>query len=204
MRNSEPNLTSRRGKVVHIFAPRVRKALPAVESPFGTPALWISESSESDRVIMTEADIRADLPGDRSGKALQKCLYAIENVSKAFKDQDRVEEMACAMVGVVRDYDSYAGMPVLRKALELFSHVKGVREAVSEAVGRIGRPEDVVMIMDSLKSDIESPEMHLRSLANLVERYPEKGEEAIAALKALPQAKEERFQQAMNDMKVLA
>jgi hypothetical protein len=173
-----------RQKIVHISK---AKRLPYNERPKTEPPcemklLWTAAISETNRAVMVEADIRADIKnGDLNLTALRKCRYALDHVQEAFSDDSAVDELVSYILSVVRDYGEPEGVGILRRAWELFGNKKELAERISTFAARICSASDYGIIITALESDVSSSK-HRDAVSHFLERYPEKASEMYDAL----------------------
>jgi hypothetical protein len=180
-----------RQKIIHISR---AKRLPYSERPKTEPPcevklLWASKVGESNRAVMVEADIRADIKnGDLNLTALRKARYVLDHVSEAFSEDSAVNELVGYMLSAIRDYGEPEGVEVLKRAWELFGSRREIAERISTFAARICSPSDYGILITALESDVSSA-MHRSALQHFLERFPEKQDELDKALakSAVPQ-----------------
>jgi hypothetical protein len=176
----------RRQKIVHIS--RAKRMpydeRPKTEPPCEVKLLWASKVGESNRAVMVEADIRADIRiGDLRLTALRKARYVIDHASEAFSDDSAVIELVGYMLSVIRDYGEQEGIEVLKRAWELFGSKKEIAEKISTAASRLCSDSDYGILITALESDFSSS-CHKDAILHFLERYPEKCAELDSALRA--------------------
>ncbi len=175
-----------RQKIVHISkAKRVlSNKRPKTEPPCEIKLLWAAAVSESNRAVMVEADIRADIKnGDLNLTALRKARYVLDHAEEAFSEEAAVNELVGYMLSVIRDYGEPEGVEVLKRAWELFGSRKEIAEKISTFAARICSPSDYDILVTALESDTASSR-HREAIAHFLERYPEKAGEIYDALTA--------------------
>lgn len=146
---------------------------PAIEPPCEVPAMT-AQISEDDRLVISEADIRADMRvGDLSQTALRKCRFIIEHASKGFSEPALRELAVARTIRIIMDYGEPEGTPLIFLALSLHGGSRLVREAASEALSRMGGPESAGALLKSLSADIDSPEAHLCAISEFSGRFPQ-------------------------------
>ncbi|MFH0884318.1 MAG: hypothetical protein V1861_01250 [Candidatus Micrarchaeota archaeon] len=145
---------------------------PAIE-PLCEVLAMTANISEDDRLVIAEADIRADIGvGDLSQTALRKCRYILIHASEGFTDAALCELAVARTVRIIRDYGEPEGIPLLSLANSLHGGSRVVREAVSDGLARIGNEESLEIMLKLLASDLDSPKAHLRSISEFADRFP--------------------------------
>ncbi|MCI0504163.1 hypothetical protein L0Y65_05650 [Candidatus Micrarchaeota archaeon] len=158
---------------------------PAIEPPCEVKSL-AAPIPEQDRFLIAEADIHADIRlGDLNQTALRKCRYILENAPEAFKDRHFFELMLARTIRIISEYGEPEGVPLIGWAVERYSGVRSVREEASKAIAQIGDESSLALLLRLLALDASSPEVHLRSITALTERYPEAAGNAIEGIRAV-------------------
>lgn len=175
-----------RQKIIHISKARrlPYDKRPKTEPPCKVKLLWTADVSETNRAVMVEADIRADIKnGDLNLTALRKARYVLDHVGEAFSDDCAVTELVSYMLSVIRDYGEPEGVEVLKRAWELFGSDKEIAHKISTFAARICLASDYGILITALESDVSSTP-HREAVKHFLERYPEKANEMYDAMTA--------------------
>ena len=162
-------------KVVHISkAKRVGlRERPDTHPALEVPLLWVVSVCESNRAVMVEADLLADIRlGDLNQTALRKARYVIENVHGAFQDDAAIKELVGYMISVVELYGEPEGVSVLETAWSLFGCHRELADQMALAVSRIGSSTDLPVLIRALEADVASKAC-LGALEQFVDRFPD-------------------------------
>ena len=173
-----------RQKIVHISRAKrlLRDERPKTEPPQEVRLLWADKVCESNRAVMVEADIRADISnGDLNLTALRKARYVLDHAEEAFSEHEAILELVGYMLSVIRDYGEPEGVEVLRRAWELFGCEREIAERISTFASRICSGSDYDILITALESDVSSTS-HREAICHFIERYPEKSGEVYEAL----------------------
>jgi hypothetical protein len=158
---------------------------PLTEPPCEVPAMT-AQISEDDRLVISEADIRADIRiGDLSQTALRKCRFIIEHASNGFSEPALRELAIARTIRIIMDYGEPEGIPLISLALSLHGASRLVREAASEALSRMGDCESAGLLLKNLEADIGAPEAHLCAILELAVRFPQLAEKFAEELRRL-------------------
>ncbi len=145
---------------------------PKAEPPIEVPELWASSVSEKHRVIIVEADLKADMSiGDPGFKVLRKSRYVLTNVSAAFKIQSERLDLVSRVIGIILDYGEPEGIGLLRASKSIFGYDPLISEKIAIAAAHIGLESDFDLLV-SILEDCNSLAA-IRSVQNFLDRFPD-------------------------------
>ncbi len=172
---------------------------PAIEPPCEVPAM-IAPIPEDDRLVIFEAEIRADITvGDLSQTALRKCRFIIEHASNGFSEPALRELAIVRTIRIIRDYGEPEGLPLISLALSLYGGSRAVREAASEALSRIGSEESSGMLLKNLAADSDAPGAHLCAISEFASRFPHVAPQMAKSIRML-NARNPAFSEAASEL----
>lgn len=175
-------------KIVNIFRGRriSNPDRPSTYPPSPVSAIFAPGIPQGERIILAEAEIRADIRGgDQSLSALKKCRFVLENSHDTFSEKRVLEKAVTRTIKIISDYGEPEGTELLADALERFGDNARIRAAVSEAVSRIGCESDFDLILISLREGRGSKSRHFAALLEFAERYPTSVQRIIDSLRAV-------------------